>query len=165
MVSHPPAIFGLGTAGGDEFFIENRGDGGSQRQQEVGQAFLARAVSDLQIGGAQTPRRAPPCRSYSSTSPTSKPGRPTSRSTRSSRYGRRSSLPVMAIPDTPDDESHDRIDDELCLLQIKGLVEGSLRGGWRLSQPKAKCSRPVIRGVQQVPHLSRSRLAQMALNY
>jgi HAE1 family hydrophobic/amphiphilic exporter-1/multidrug efflux pump len=37
----PPAIFGLGTAGGFEFYIQNRGDGGPKRMAEVSQAFLA----------------------------------------------------------------------------------------------------------------------------
>jgi hydrophobe/amphiphile efflux-1 (HAE1) family protein len=55
---NPPAIFGLGTAGGYEFFIQNRGDGGSKRLQEVLQQFLTRANSDPQLGGAQTLWRA-----------------------------------------------------------------------------------------------------------
>ncbi|MBN8519984.1 MAG: multidrug efflux RND transporter permease subunit [Candidatus Accumulibacter sp.] len=55
---NPPAIFGLGTAGGYEFFIQNRGDGGPRRLQEVLQQFLARANSDPQLGGAQTLWRA-----------------------------------------------------------------------------------------------------------
>jgi len=55
---NPPAIFGLGTAGGYEFFIQNRGDGGSRRLQEVLQQFLARANSDPRLGGAQTLWRA-----------------------------------------------------------------------------------------------------------
>ncbi len=58
IVVNPPAIFGLGTAGGYEFFIQNRGDGGSKRLQEVLQQFLARANSDPQLGGAQTLWRA-----------------------------------------------------------------------------------------------------------
>jgi len=37
----PPAIFGLGTAGGFEFHIQNRGDGGPRKLAEVSQAFLA----------------------------------------------------------------------------------------------------------------------------
>jgi HAE1 family hydrophobic/amphiphilic exporter-1/multidrug efflux pump len=37
----PPAIFGLGTAGGFEFYIQNRGDGGPRKMAEVSQAFLA----------------------------------------------------------------------------------------------------------------------------
>ncbi|HRD92182.1 MAG TPA: multidrug efflux RND transporter permease subunit [Accumulibacter sp.] len=55
---NPPAIFGLGTAGGYEFFIQNRGDGGPKRLQEVLQQFLARANSDPLLGGAQTLWRA-----------------------------------------------------------------------------------------------------------
>jgi HAE1 family hydrophobic/amphiphilic exporter-1/multidrug efflux pump len=55
---NPPAIFGLGTAGGFEFYIQNRGDGGARRLQEVLQQFLARANADPQLGGAQTLWRA-----------------------------------------------------------------------------------------------------------
>ncbi len=55
---NPPAIFGLGTAGGYEFYIQNRGDGGAKRLQEVLQQFLARANADPQLGGAQTLWRA-----------------------------------------------------------------------------------------------------------
>ncbi len=55
---NPPAIFGLGTAGGYEFFIQNRGDGGPKRLQEVLHQFLARANSDPLLGGAQTLWRA-----------------------------------------------------------------------------------------------------------
>src|SRR5438105_3753396 len=55
---NPPAIFGLGTAGGFEFYIQNRGNGGAKRLQEVTQAFLARANRDPQLGGAQTLWRA-----------------------------------------------------------------------------------------------------------
>jgi multidrug efflux pump subunit AcrB len=55
---NPPAIFGLGTAGGFEFYIQNRGDGEAKRLDEVTQAFLARANSDPQLGGAQTLWRA-----------------------------------------------------------------------------------------------------------
>ena len=54
----PPPIFGLGTAGGFEFYIQNRGSGGSQRLAEVTQAFLAKANSDPVLGGAQTLWRA-----------------------------------------------------------------------------------------------------------
>src|SRR5512142_735126 len=39
---NPPPIFGLGTAGGFEFYIQNRGDGGSNRLSEVTQAVLAK---------------------------------------------------------------------------------------------------------------------------
>ena len=55
---NPPAIFGLGTTGGFEFYIQNRGDGGAKRLSEVTQAFLARANSDPELGGAQTLWRA-----------------------------------------------------------------------------------------------------------
>ena len=55
---NPPAIFGLGTAGGFEFYIQNRGEGGAKRLNEVTQAFLARVNSDKELGGAQTLWRA-----------------------------------------------------------------------------------------------------------
>ncbi len=55
---NPPAIFGLGTTGGFEFYIQNRGDGGPKRMSEVVTAFLARANSDPQLSGAQTLWRA-----------------------------------------------------------------------------------------------------------
>jgi hydrophobe/amphiphile efflux-1 (HAE1) family protein len=51
---NPPPIFGLGTTGGYEFYIQNRGDGGSARLSEVKDQFLARVNSDPQLGGAQT---------------------------------------------------------------------------------------------------------------
>src|SRR6266496_6812066 len=55
---NPPPIFGLGTAGGFEFYIQNRGDGGSKRMSEVTQAFLARANGDPQLAFTQTLWRA-----------------------------------------------------------------------------------------------------------
>jgi HAE1 family hydrophobic/amphiphilic exporter-1/multidrug efflux pump len=54
----PPAIFGLGTAGGYEFYIQNRGEGGAKRLNEVKDAFLARANRDPELGFAQTLWRA-----------------------------------------------------------------------------------------------------------
>jgi HAE1 family hydrophobic/amphiphilic exporter-1/multidrug efflux pump len=54
----PPAIFGLGTAGGFEFHIQNRGTGGPKQLSEVTQAFLARANRDPMLAGAQTLWRA-----------------------------------------------------------------------------------------------------------
>jgi multidrug efflux pump len=39
---NPPAIFGLGTAGGYEFFIQNRGDGGPRRLQKSCSSSRAR---------------------------------------------------------------------------------------------------------------------------
>src|SRR5262245_2949778 len=42
----PPPIFGLGTAGGFEFYIQNHGEGGPKRTAEVVQQFLARASKE-----------------------------------------------------------------------------------------------------------------------
>jgi HAE1 family hydrophobic/amphiphilic exporter-1/multidrug efflux pump len=39
----PPAIFGLGTAGGFEFYLQNRGEGGPKRLAEVAQQFIGAA--------------------------------------------------------------------------------------------------------------------------
>ena len=50
----PPPIFGLGQAGGFEFYLQNRGNGGPERTAEVMRAFLERANSDPQLGGVQT---------------------------------------------------------------------------------------------------------------
>jgi len=55
---NPPPIFGLGTAGGYEFYIQSRGEGGSKRMNDVTQAFLQRVNSDKQLGFAQTLWRA-----------------------------------------------------------------------------------------------------------
>jgi hydrophobe/amphiphile efflux-1 (HAE1) family protein len=54
----PPPIFGLGTAGGFEFYIQNRGEGGSQRLAQVMGQFLQKANSDPVLGGVQTLWRA-----------------------------------------------------------------------------------------------------------
>ena len=54
----PPAIFGLGTAGGYELYLQNRGEGGPAKTQEVLQQFLGALNSDPQLGGAQTLWRA-----------------------------------------------------------------------------------------------------------
>ncbi len=54
----PPPIFGLGNAGGFEFYIQNRGEGGPKRlAQEMGK-FLAAANKDPQLAGVQTLWRA-----------------------------------------------------------------------------------------------------------
>src|SRR6266481_6435316 len=45
---NPPPIFGLGTAGGFEFYIQNRGQGDPKRTAEVLQQFLARAGKEPQ---------------------------------------------------------------------------------------------------------------------
>jgi hydrophobe/amphiphile efflux-1 (HAE1) family protein len=50
----PPPIFGLGNAGGFEFYIQNRGEGGAQRLAQVMGQFLARANKDPMLGGVQT---------------------------------------------------------------------------------------------------------------
>jgi HAE1 family hydrophobic/amphiphilic exporter-1/multidrug efflux pump len=55
---NPPPIFGLGTAGGFEFYIQNRGEGGSKRMAEVLYQFLGRANADPVLGGVQTLWRA-----------------------------------------------------------------------------------------------------------
>ncbi len=50
----PPPIFGLGTAGGFEFYIQNHGEGGPQRTAEVLQQFLARAGKEPQLAFVNT---------------------------------------------------------------------------------------------------------------
>ncbi|MCC6194160.1 MAG: multidrug efflux RND transporter permease subunit [Burkholderiales bacterium] len=55
---NPPPIFGLGTAGGYEFYLQQHGDGGPKRLNEVTQQFLQRVSSDPQLGFAQTLWRA-----------------------------------------------------------------------------------------------------------
>ncbi|MDQ5850092.1 MAG: multidrug efflux RND transporter permease subunit, partial [Pseudomonadota bacterium] len=54
----PPAIFGLGTAGGFEFYIQNRGNGGPQQLAQALGAFMAAANQDPKLGGVQTLWRA-----------------------------------------------------------------------------------------------------------
>jgi hydrophobe/amphiphile efflux-1 (HAE1) family protein len=50
----PPPIFGLGNAGGFEFYIQNRGEGGPQRlAQEMGK-FLEAARKDPKLAQVQT---------------------------------------------------------------------------------------------------------------
>jgi len=55
---NPPPIFGLGTAGGFEFYIQNRGEGGAKRLAEVSQQFMAAVGKEPQLGGMQTLFRA-----------------------------------------------------------------------------------------------------------
>ncbi len=50
----PPPIIGLGNSGGFEFYIQNRGEGGPARLNEVVQQFLARANQDPMLAGVQT---------------------------------------------------------------------------------------------------------------
>jgi HAE1 family hydrophobic/amphiphilic exporter-1/multidrug efflux pump len=54
----PPPIFGLGTAGGFEFYIQNRGEGGPKKLAEVAQAFQARASQNKNLAQVQTLWRA-----------------------------------------------------------------------------------------------------------
>jgi multidrug efflux pump subunit AcrB len=50
----PPPIFGLGTAGGFEFYIQNRGEGGSKRLAEVSQQFIGAASQSPKIAMVNT---------------------------------------------------------------------------------------------------------------
>ena len=43
---NPPAIFGLGTAGGFEFYLQSHGNGGSERLAEVSQQFIGKLHQD-----------------------------------------------------------------------------------------------------------------------
>jgi HAE1 family hydrophobic/amphiphilic exporter-1/multidrug efflux pump len=54
----PPPIFGLGTAGGFEFYIQNRGTGGPKKLAEVAQAFQARAAQNPRLVQVQSLWRA-----------------------------------------------------------------------------------------------------------
>jgi len=55
---NPPPIFGLGNAGGFEFYIQNRGDGGPAKLSEVTQKFQAAVAQSKQLAGVQTLWRA-----------------------------------------------------------------------------------------------------------
>ncbi|MEO5772415.1 MAG: efflux RND transporter permease subunit, partial [Burkholderiaceae bacterium] len=55
---NPPPIFGLGTAGGFELYLQNRGEGGAARLAEVSQQFMTAAGQSKQLGGVQTLWRA-----------------------------------------------------------------------------------------------------------
>src|SRR5688572_25947422 len=50
----PPPIFGLGTAGGFEFYLQNRGEGGPERLAQVTQQFLAAASQSPKIAMVNT---------------------------------------------------------------------------------------------------------------
>jgi HAE1 family hydrophobic/amphiphilic exporter-1/multidrug efflux pump len=50
----PPAIFGLGTAGGFEFYLQNRGEGGSERLWDVTQQFIGAAAQSPKIAMVNT---------------------------------------------------------------------------------------------------------------
>src|SRR5213075_2340184 len=50
----PPPIFGLGTAGGFELYLQNRGEGGPQRMAQVMGEFIGRAAKDPNFAFVQT---------------------------------------------------------------------------------------------------------------
>src|SRR5438874_7345790 len=50
----PPPIFGLGTAGGFELYLQNRGEGGAKRMAEVMGQFVQRAMKDPSFAFVQT---------------------------------------------------------------------------------------------------------------
>ena len=50
----PPPIFGLGTAGGFELYLQNRGAGGPQRLAQVMGAFMQRSMKDPNFAFVQT---------------------------------------------------------------------------------------------------------------
>ncbi|MGQ0752018.1 MAG: efflux RND transporter permease subunit, partial [Betaproteobacteria bacterium] len=54
----PPPIFGLGSAGGFEFYIQNRGEGGAARLYQVTQQLLGAVQKDGMFGQVNTLWRA-----------------------------------------------------------------------------------------------------------
>ncbi len=50
----PPPIFGLGTAGGFELYLQNRGEGGPQRLAQVMGQYMQRAAQDRTFAFVQT---------------------------------------------------------------------------------------------------------------
>ncbi|HEV7799857.1 MAG TPA: multidrug efflux RND transporter permease subunit [Burkholderiales bacterium] len=55
---NPPPIFGLGNAGGFEFYIQNRGEGGAKRLAEVSQQFVGAVSKDPMFAMVNTLWRA-----------------------------------------------------------------------------------------------------------
>jgi hydrophobe/amphiphile efflux-1 (HAE1) family protein len=55
---NPPPIFGLGTAGGFEFYIQNRGEGGAQRLSQVMQQFQGAVSQSKDLAQVQSLWRA-----------------------------------------------------------------------------------------------------------
>src|SRR5215210_6220806 len=55
---NPPPIFGLGNAGGFEFYIQNRGEGGAKRMAEDAQQFVGATNKDPMLGMVNTLGRA-----------------------------------------------------------------------------------------------------------
>jgi multidrug efflux pump len=54
----PPPIFGLGSAGGFELYLQNRGEGGARRLAEVMGQYMQRAAQDRSFAFVQTLWRA-----------------------------------------------------------------------------------------------------------
>lgn len=50
----PPPIFGLGNAGGFEFYIQNKGEGGPEKLAQAMGAFLAKTKEDKRFAWVQT---------------------------------------------------------------------------------------------------------------
>ncbi len=50
----PPPIFGLGTAGGFELYLQNRGEGGAKRTAEVMGQYMQRTAQDRRFAFVQT---------------------------------------------------------------------------------------------------------------
>ncbi|HUP93476.1 MAG TPA: multidrug efflux RND transporter permease subunit [Burkholderiales bacterium] len=48
---NPPPIFGLGNAGGFEFYLQNRGEGGPKRMAEISQQFIGAVAQDPMFKG------------------------------------------------------------------------------------------------------------------
>ncbi|WP_105199836.1 efflux RND transporter permease subunit [Pseudoalteromonas sp. T1lg10] len=51
---NPPAIFGLGSTGGFEFYIQNKGAGGPEKLQQAMQLVMSEAQKSPIVGGVQT---------------------------------------------------------------------------------------------------------------
>ena len=71
----PAAIFGLGTAGGFEFYLQQRGEGGAKRLAQVSQQFQGALAKSKLLQAAPRPCGAPRCRNCMSTSTASAPRR------------------------------------------------------------------------------------------
>ncbi|MBS3903847.1 MAG: multidrug efflux RND transporter permease subunit [Simkania sp.] len=54
MLTNPPAIQGLGTVGGFEFWVENRGDGGAKALEQALQALIAKAQERPELSPLHT---------------------------------------------------------------------------------------------------------------
>ena len=95
----PPPIFGLGTAGGFEFYIQNRGEGGPKRWPRCS-ASSWRGQQGPEARHACRRCGAPTCRSSTSTSTARRPRRSACRSTRSSTRSPPRSAPTTSTTST-----------------------------------------------------------------